>query len=217
MSRVHKYPAHFFKEEKHTMYIKKTAIALFVLLFSAGTIFAQDVTYTLQDNYEMKIDGDSNIKSWDAEIKEMDGELVLTNTDSLTFETLAPEHFVSLNLNIPVENIESSSGGLTKNLQKYMKKDDHPYVTFNLTEITSIVMNADTALVTATGIINAAGQDHTAEMTVEASMNEQDQFTFSGDTELLMTSFDIDPPTAVFGTIRAKDEIVISFNTTFSN
>lgn len=199
------------------MYIKKTAIALLVLLFSAGTIFAQEVTYTLQDSYEMRIDGDSNVKSWDAEIKEMDGELVLTNTEDLTLETLAPEHFVSLSLNIPVENIESSSGGLTKNLQKYLEKDDHPFITFELNEITAIEKNEDSALITATGVINAAGNDHTAEMTVEANMNEQGQFTFSGDTELLMTSFDIDPPTAVFGTIRAKDEIVISFNTTFSN
>ncbi|HMB40513.1 MAG TPA: YceI family protein [Balneolaceae bacterium] len=199
------------------MYIQKTAIALLVLLFSAGTIFAQEVTYTLQDNYEMKIDGDSNVKSWDAEIKEMDGELVLTNIDSLTFETLAPEHFVSLNLTIPVENVESSSGGLTKNMQKYLEKDDHPFITFQLSEVTAIEKTEDSALITATGVINAAGQDHTAEMTVEASMNGQGEFTFSGDTELLMTSFDIDPPTAVFGTIRAKDEIVISFNTTFSN
>ena len=199
------------------MYIQKTAIALLVLLFSAGTIFAQEVTYTLQDNYEMKIDGDSNVKSWDAEVKEMDGELVLANIDSLTFETLAPEHFVSLNLTIPVENVESSSGGLTKNMQKYLEKDDHPFITFQLSEVTAIEKTEDSALITATGVINAAGQDHTAEMTVEASMNGQGEFTFSGDTELLMTSFDIDPPTAVFGTIRAKDEIVISFNTTFSN
>lgn len=199
------------------MYIRKTAISILLLLLTAGTIFAQEVTYTLGDSFEMRIDGDSNVKKWDAEVKEMDGELVLTNTEGLTFETLAPEHFVSLSLNIPVENIESSSGGLTKNLQKYMKKDDHPYVTFELNEITSIEKNNGTALVTATGVVNAAGKDHTAEMTVEASMNEQGDMIFTGDTQLLMTSFDIDPPTAVFGTIRAKDEIVISFNTTFSN
>jgi polyisoprenoid-binding protein YceI len=199
------------------MYIRKTAISILLLLLTAGTIFAQEVTYTLEDSFEMRIDGDSNVKSWDAEIKEMDGELVLTNTEGLTLDTLAPEHFVSLSLNIPVENIESSSGGLTKNLQKYMKKDDHPYVTFELSEITSIEKNNGTAQVTATGVVNAAGKDHNAEMTVEASMNEQGDIIFTGDTQLLMTSFDIEPPTAVFGTIRAKDEIVISFNTTFSN
>ncbi len=199
------------------MYIKKTAITLLVLLFSAGTMFAQEVTYTLQDSYEMRIDGDSNVKSWDAEVKEIEGELVLTNTEDLSLENLSPEHFVSLNLNIPVENIESGSGGLTKNLQKYLEKDDHPYITFELNEITSIEKNEDSALITATGVINAAGNDHTAEITVETMMNEQGEMTFSGDTELLMTSFDIDPPTAVFGTIRAKDEIVISYNTTFSN
>jgi hypothetical protein len=198
------------------MYIRKTAITLLVLFFSVGALFAQEVTYTLEDSFEMRIDGDSNVKSWDAEIKDMNGELVLTDTENLTFETLAPDHFVSLSLNIPVESIESSSGGLTKNLQKYMKKDDHPYVTFTLNEITSIEKNEGTAQITATGVINAAGKDHNAEMTVVASMNEQGDMIFAGDTELLMTSFDIDPPTAVFGTIRARDEIVISFNTTFS-
>jgi len=31
-----------------------------------------------------------------------------------------------------------------------------------------------------------------------------------------MTSFDIDPPTAIFGTVRARDEMIISYNVNFN-
>ena len=40
---------------------------------------------------------------------------------------------------------------------------------------------------------------------------------FTGEQEMLMSDFGIDPPTAVFGTVRSADEIVIRFDVTFSN
>jgi len=42
------------------------------------------------------------------------------------------------------------------------------------------------------------------------------EIQFTGSQELLMTDFGIDPPTAVFGTIRSKDEIRIEFDVTLS-
>ncbi len=197
---------------KNTIFYSLTVALIFI--FSSVT--AQDITLTLSEFQEFKIDGDSNVKKWDANITEAEGTIIFSEIEDFSLGSLSSNSFQSMNISIPVSGIESSSGGLTKNMHKYLKDDDHPVITFNLTEVTAVEFDADKATITANGVINAAGVDHNVTMTVDAVINEDGSVTFSGTQDLLMTSFDIDPPTAVFGTIRARDEIVILYTVTFS-
>ena len=197
------------------MFTQRIITLLTTFLLIAGSAFAQEMTLDIQDNPEMHIYGDSNIKKWDAAVNEVTGSLTLQNMEELSTEILTPENFRSATITVPVEQIESESGGLTKNIHKYLEADDHPNITFELVEITNIVQQNDSLIVSAQGVINAAGKDNPVEMVVNASMNDG-SLQISGEKELLMTDFDIDPPTAVFGTIRARDEFVVRFNVTFS-
>lgn len=196
--------------------ITQKFISLFIaLLFTAGTVVAQDITMNIQGTPEMHINGDSNVKSWDAAVNEVNGTLTLQNIEEINAENLTAETFKNLTLTIPVEEIESESGGLTKNIHKYLKGDDHPNITFELLEVTHMTEQDGSLIITANGVVNAAGKDSPTEMTVTANV-QNGSIQFTGEQQLLMTSFDIDPPTAVFGTIRSKDELVVSFNVTFS-
>lgn len=204
------------------MYFKSIFITIIALFVLSGSLFAQDAqetqdrTLTVQGTPQMKIDGTSNIRDWDADVKEMDATLVLQNSEELSLENLTAESFKSLEITIPVESIESGSGGLTKNIHKYLKEKDYPNITFRLDSITDIVRENGTALITAEGVITAAGKENPATMTVTASMNPDGSINFSGEQELLMTSFDIDPPTAIMGTVRARDEFVVLYDVTFN-
>ena len=181
---------------------------------------AQDSTDTmqlsLQEGHEMMIDGTSNVRDWDAKVKTINPTIVMKSFDMSDLSNLSAEHFEELELSIPVEDIESESGRLTKNMHKYLKGDDHPMITFDLSQIDSISVNGNTATITASGVINAAGVDHQTTMTVDATF-ENGTVTFSGTQPLKMTDFNIDPPTALFGTIRATDEIDIIYTLTFAN
>lgn len=188
----------------------------FALIFIFSSATAQDVTLNLTDIQQFKIDGDSNVKTWDADITEAEGTLIFSAVDELALDSLSSVSFKSMTITIPVSEIESGSGGLTKNMHKYLKEDDHPIITFNLTEVTSVELDGNSATIIADGVINAAGVDHSTTLNVDAVLNEDGTITFSGSQDLLMTSFNIDPPTAVFGTIRARDEIVILYSVTFS-
>ncbi|TVQ02492.1 MAG: YceI family protein [Balneolaceae bacterium] len=198
------------------MYSKKIITTITVLLFVFSSAVAQDVTYTLADVSEFKIDGDSNIRTWAGDINEADATLVLTGVDNLTIESLTPEAFKSLHINIAVSGIETDTDRLTTNLRNYLKKDEHPYITFNLKEITQIEKVNGKANITAKGTINAAGVENIVTMNVEASVQNDGKIRFVGTQDLLMTSFNIDPPTALFGTVRAHDEIQIIFDVTFA-
>ncbi len=187
------------------------------MLFMAGAVLAQDVTLNVQDNYEMRLDGEANVRSWGADITELRGSLVLAEMEERSIQNLTPDTFKEMTLTIPVESLDSGSGGLNKNMHKYLKEDDYPNITFTLSEVTSVEVQEDgSALISANGTVNAAGKDHNITMSVTAKMNDDGSINFVGEQDLLMTSFDIDPPTAVFGTVRARDEMVITFNVNFN-
>lgn len=199
------------------MYFKKIITTSILMLFMAGAMFAQDMTLNVQDDYEMRLDGEANVRSWGADITELSGTLVLAEMEELTIDSLTADSFKEMTLTIPVKSMDSGSGGLDKNMHKYLKEKDNPNITFTLNEVTGIEAQEDgTALITANGVVNAAGKDHEVTMNVTAKINDDGSINFTGEQELLMTSFDIDPPTAVFGTVRARDEMLITFNVNFN-
>ncbi|MEX0944733.1 MAG: YceI family protein [Balneolaceae bacterium] len=197
---------------KKSIIYSLTLIILFV--FSSAT--AQDVTLNLSEIQQFKIDGDSNVKSWDADVTEATAILTLSDIENITLEALTPETIQSLVITIPVSGIQSDSGRLTKNMHEYLKMDDHPQITYQLTDVTSVEYDGEIALITADGVINVAGVELPVTMNVEAAVSADGVISFSGSQDLLMTSFDIDPPTAVLGTIRAHDEITILHQVSFS-
>lgn len=196
--------------------ITQKLISLFIaLLFVTGTAVAQEITLTAQESSSMIIDGDSNVHDWEAQVTEVNGTLVFQNIEALSAENLTPESFKSLTLTIPVEGIDAESGGLKKNIHKYMEKDDYPNVTFELNNVIEVTNQNGALLITGNGVITAKGNSYTADMQVTANIQDG-SIQFTGEKQLLMTDFGIDPPTAVFGTIRSKDEVIIKFDVTFS-
>ncbi len=191
--------------------------SLLALLFIFSTATAQDLTFNLSEIHQFKIDGDANVRSWDAEITEADAQLVLTGVENLSLDALTENSFGSLEISIPVEGIESDSRRLTRNLQGYLKGDDFPTITFSLQQINSVSHENGKAQISADGLINAAGVENTVSMNVEAELNDDGSITFSGVQDLLMTDFDIDPPTAIMGTVRSDDEIQIIYQVKFTN
>ena len=186
------------------------------MLFMAGTVLAQDVTLNIQGQPQMHIDGEANVRSWDAAVEQVEGTLVMAQIEEMTLENLSPDLFKEMTLTIPVESIQASSGSLTRNIHSYLNADDHPNITFTLNEVNEISIEGESAIITASGIINANGVDSEVTLQVTASMNEDGSINFQGEQEILMTTFNIDPPTAVFGTVRARDEMVISYNVNFN-
>lgn len=196
--------------------MKVIVSTLLAFTFLLTTVSAQSVTYTLSEITEFKIVGDSNVRAWDGDITDANATLILSEIEELSIDNLTPNVFSSLEIEIAVKGIESDPDRLTTNLHNYLKSDEHPNITFKLNEITNIETSGNEATITADGVINAAGKDHNISMIVVATIHSDGTIQFTGKQDLLMTSFDIDPPTAVLGTVRARDEIEILFDVTFA-
>lgn len=198
------------------MYLKTIYSTLLSVLFIAGSLVAQDHTLSLQNDSEIRLDGDSNVRTWGADAEQISGTLILQNLETVTLENITADTFKELTLTIAVDGLDSGTRGLTRNMHNYLKSDDHPNITFTLNRITNIDMQGSTVVISAEGVVNAAGQDHTVNMQVNASVNSNGSLNFTGEQPLLMTDFGIEPPRALMGTVRADDEILITYNVNFS-
>ena len=185
------------------------------ILFFATGLIAQDIELKLDSINDFRIEGDSNVRKWEGIINSADGRMVFANIEKLDFENLQPEHFERLNLSIPVANISSDSGILTNNIHNNLKKNDYPNITFTLNDIVSVTNSNGRTVITAIGTINAAGSDHQVTMQVNAEVINEQTLRFSGHQDLLMTDFNISPPTAMMGAFRSVDEITIVFDVLF--
>lgn len=199
------------------MYYRRTLSTLLLFIFLALPVIAQQTTLQLQDGSVLRLDGDSNVRSWGADAETVTGSLTLRNSGDLLLENLTPESFGSLQLSVAVESLDSGTRGLNRNMYDYLESKQHPAITFSLREVTDVDIANGKASVNAKGVVNAAGQDHEVSMNVLAEVVSPGAIRFTGEQGMLMTDFGIEPPTAVFGTVRSADEIVIRFDVTFSN
>jgi len=168
----------------------------------------------LLPDHQLIIDGDANVVNWDASVRTIEADFVMRDfNDDLT--NLTPDHFVHMELVMPVADIEGDPGDLTEDLHEYLQKEEHPNITFVLDSIDDIQVNENSADITASGTITAAGVEHPVTLQVVAELDEN-SITFSGDKALLMTDFNIEPPTALLGVVRARDEMTIIYSVSFS-
>ncbi|MFT5086271.1 MAG: polyisoprenoid-binding protein YceI [Candidatus Latescibacterota bacterium] len=197
---------------KKTNLIKTFAFLLFYVVAAS----AQPVALKLVEGHQMRIEGTSNLRDWDAEVREIEVEFVLADSAAHAVADLRADSFTKLVLQIPVAGIKSGTRGLTGKIHKYIKKDEYPVLAFVLEEVTAIEHKEGVALVTARGMLNAAGKEQQVVLQVSISDGENDLFIVEGNQPLKMTQFGIKPPTAVFGTIKAVDEFSVRFSLSFS-
>lgn len=189
--------------------------SLLFLYMITGSLFAQDISLELSPESELRIEGTSNVRDWGADASVIKADLVLQEFNAGDLDELRPEHFKSLEIRIPVEDLYTDSGRLRRNIHNYLESDSHPVITFALISVNDVSVNGNSAVIDADGLVTAAGESQQINMQVDAERIEN-ELVFTGEHDMQMTDFDIDPPTAVLGTIRAHDEITIVFNLRFT-
>ena len=173
---------------------------------------AQSAEYTLKKNSTMVITGTSTIHDWEADVEEMDLSVSL---DPALLDQKNPEApITSLSLNIPVKSIESGKGGMNKKIYGALKEKDHPQIMFNLTssELADTVQSAESFTLKVKGNLNVAGTVNEVSFPVKGTKVGEDNYRFEGTYGINMKDYGVDPPSAVFGTIKSGEEVTIKFN-----
>ncbi len=178
-----------------------------VLLLSFG-VNAQ--SYKLNNTTSsLLVDGTSNIHDWTIEAENTDG-LLIVDFDEGNLEKIDKLEFSAV-----AESLVSGKSGMDKNTYKALNTDKYKNITFTLNKVNGIekISGSDYKVKT-TGSLKIAGVKKQVNLNFNIRC-ESDQLVLTGQYRLNMTDFGIDPPTAMFGTIKTGEEVLIKFESHF--
>lgn len=180
-------------------------LLLVLMLLASFGVNAQQVLKADKAS-KMTIEGTSTLHDWteDVTIINGKGEVALSGNQVSSIS--------GVELTIPIEGIESEMSAMDTKTYDALKKDDHPNISYKLTKVTQISGNNVKAL----GYLTIAGVTRTVELNVNYKVLGNGRVEFTGEKALKMTDFGVAPPTAMFGSIKAGDDITIKFDMIFS-
>ncbi len=182
-------------------------ILLVAFLISFG-VNAQSYKLNNQAS-SLLIDGTSNIHDWTIEAENTGGNLTAEfNADKL-------EDIGKLEFTVMAESLMSGKSGMDKNTYKALNTDKYKEITYKLKDVKSIdKVSADTYNVKTTGTLEIAGtkKDINLDFNLKSGSN---QVVLNGEYKLNMTNYGIEAPTAMFGTIKTGEDVVIKFESHF--
>lgn len=156
------------------------------------------------------IKGTSNLHDWEMISEEAKGNL------DVTLENNQLTKLNALTFTVVAESLKSGKGGMDKNAYKALKTDKHKEITFVMDRVTNLNCEAgSTCDITLTGKLSIAGTTQPVELVIKAQTTAS-QITLSGEHDLKMTRFKVDPPKAMFGTITTGDDLSISFKAVYT-
>lgn len=158
-------------------------------------------------NVKIVIEGTSNIHDWD--MKSDKGVC----SSVLDINTLGSLNGIStLNFSVPAESLKSDHSGMDKNTYKALNTSKFSSISFVAGSVEVKPSGTSGYALTAKGKLTIAGVSKDVVLTASGIVNADKSITYSGSYQLKMTDYNVDPPTALLGTIRTGDKVVVKFN-----
>lgn len=184
------------------------AVVVVLVIFRPQSTHAQERSAFAAES-TLKVEGTSNQSDWSVAADSLGGWMEFsTDSDGVPF-------IQSVKLSVVVEEMSGGKGSIMDRLMlRTLKASEHGEITYELLEAeTSRVEGAapDSFIIGTIGNLTIAGETHQIEMIVGVRMSELGPIVFSGSHEMKMSDFGMKPPTALFGALHTKDDIVIFF------
>jgi len=174
------------------------------LLLPLG-VRAQSVVLTFQtEGSTFRVTGTSTLHDWECAVTDWRGRVELGQAGELA--SLQATEVV-----VPVAALSCKNGTMDRKMREALKAEDHPEIRFVLTRVDSVAAAAEGYRLQVQGRLTIAGAEQPVQMQVLARP-EDGGWRFQGAQPLSMKAFGIKPPTAMLGTLRTGDEVVVHFD-----
>lgn len=177
------------------IYLKAPSFAALAVILLAGWTMMPDMS--IQPESKLWVEGTSTIHDWTMTVGAFDGSVTATTGE-----------IGAVSVTVPVAQLTADNGTMNKKAQKALRADKHPTITYNLT-------SADlkgAGSFEAKGQLTIAGVTQPANFAVKGEQVADGRFRYTGSTRVNMSDFGVKAPTAMLGTIKTGDEVVVHFN-----
>jgi hypothetical protein len=197
---------------------------LLVILASRGQSAAstEALSLVLAPGASLELDGDSSLHKYSAKAYGMEAGVVMDAarvakaSQPQDLEALIRGHFVkTFQLTVPVDKLSSGEKGLDENMRKALKGGQYKQIRFQMDSYDVLAPPAGGAVFTLKmhGRLSLAGVERKIDVSA-SGVKLRGNIQLSGSKDLLMTDFQIKPPTMMLGAIKTKDLITVKFNAT---
>ena len=161
---------------------------------------------------DMKLSGTSTLHDWEMHTSTFTGDA------SFEFEKSDPRAIstlTSLNFALEVLYLKSDNKGLDKNAYKALKTDQFKEIKFTLISASILSHKENNYLMTLNGKLSIAGVTKTVDIEVHNTVNKDGSIRCTGSEKLMMTDYNVEPPSFMFGAMSTGDAITLDFNFVF--
>jgi len=179
-------------------------------------LLAVVITLALQANAQKRysltkstfeVAGTSNIHDWVMRSSDGTGSAIFTITDSKLVD------IKNLTITLPAESIKSSKTSMDDVAYECLDTKTHKNIKYTLKSAEKV--NETTWIFTGTYTIAGVNKDFKTQ--VRATTNDNDTFVLQGTNKMTFTDFEMTPPSAALGVVRAGKEITVLFNITLTD
>jgi len=192
------------------MKMKRTYLFAVVLLINTFNILAQQVYKVVPQNSRMKIEGTSSLHDWDMTVENFNCDMaVIIGNPSITIEKV---NFTGI-----ASTISSHNSIMDSKTRNALKTDKYPEIRFRMTSPLKIISQGNSFKGLATGELYIAGKTRTVSLPFSGKRTSEATISITGEKKIDMTEYGIDPPTAMFGTLKTGKEVTVSFEISMKN
>lgn len=184
--------------------IRTMMLVLFSVLVSSVTLQAQNYQATAS-NATINVEGTSNIHDWDLKAEKFTIKATIGEEADLPV-------IKSLSLDLEAESLKSGKGGMDKNTYKALKTNRYKSIKFTYTKTNILNKKSDnTYSVVVQGVLEIAGVKKTTDLNFDL-VKVTNGYTLKGSKKIHMPEYDVEPPTAMLGTIKTGEDVTINYN-----
>ena len=169
----------------------------YLLIFFILNLFNADSEIKLDTSKsKLKITGTSSLHDWEMNVNQFDA---IGDISSNTISDLL--------VTVKSKSMRSGKSVMDKKAYDAVQEAEYPNILFRAKSL-QILDNK----ISGPGILEIAGKSKELDFQADILSDDDQEMRLQGKVALKMTDFDIEPPTAVFGTLKTGDEVVINYD-----
>jgi len=159
----------------------------------------------------MNLSGTTPISEWNMTAHGIQGtaEISLSNGTELTA-------IDGLTFDLPVHNLKGEHEAMDEHAYAALKADEYKDIVFQLVSATIVPCGTHCYRVMATGTLTVAGVTRTVTLSMQSKVNADGTVVFTGSQALRMSDYNVERPSLLFGAIRARDEMTLTYTLIFT-
>lgn len=208
-------PCISFDQWKWLLFLPLTTLIILANISLSG---AQSLSGNINivEGGQLWIEGSAGPVDYQCRAEELSGTGEIENTKNPQ-ATVKGDGDVRIAVTLPVKALNCGKSAMNKDMYKALKSENFPAIRYQLLEAT-LATEDDTSSswmnIRTRGIMEIAGVQDTTTIFVKGKILSDQRFQVKGSKPIHMDTYNIDPPSAMLGLIRASKELSVHFDVT---